>query len=278
MVNYYNETTQQSDLYVRMEAFRYKSSAKGWASLGLGPEMKGGLMFIIYGDPAASDMTFTVRTVDGHHPPRPMAEMTDFYSGEVPEVDLVSARFEEYTGEFYHKILQMKPSHLGIAEFIVRGYDRWTATAIPVTNDTTQQNMIWSSNFKQDFEGDYSVERAIDMHQFGLGFGFLWVDLLHASSPLPFFGPIKDLEDHKGVNEIQEPLPPTDEELQTGEAVIAHQQALVDGGGEKSADTVPTDKESSTETPGPDDGSNVEEPVKTVKQWNIRSLMWYVTF
>lgn len=283
LVNYYNETTQQSDLYVRMEAFRYKSSAKGWASLALGPEMKGALMFIIYGDPAGEDkaMTMTVRTVDGHHPPRPVADMKDFYSGYAPEVDIVSSRFEEYTGDFFHEGLQLKPSHLGVAEFIVRGYDKWTAPDLAVANDTTNQAMIWSSNFKQDFGGDFSVERNIDMHQFGLGFGFLWVDLLNAVSPLPFFGTINELDDHKGVSETAEPNPPTDEELKRGEEVIAAQRALIDGGNTDSnsntaggADAVPVDTGSSTDTPGADDGNNVEVPVKTPKQWNLRSWMW----
>ena len=49
IVNYYNATTQQSDAYIRMWMFRYKSSASGWASLAFGPRMFGSLMFIIYG-------------------------------------------------------------------------------------------------------------------------------------------------------------------------------------------------------------------------------------
>lgn len=275
LVNYYNAETQQSDLYVRMEAFRYQSSAKGWAALGLGPQMKGALMFIIYGDPAGPDneLTLTIRTVDGHHPPRPLEEMTDFYGGPVPEIDIVSTRFEEYTGDFVLKELNQKPSHLGIAEFIVRGFDQWAAADLPVTNDTAAQAMIWSSNFKQDFEDDFSPERNIDMHQFGLGFGFLWADLLNAASPEPFFGPINELDGHLGVSETGDPDPPTGDELEKGEGVIF---LLGDGGSSDKTEATPdeADKQSSTETPGADDGNRVEEPVKTVKQWNIRSWMW----
>ena len=292
LVNYYNTTTQQSDLYIRMWMFRYGSSNKGWASLGLGPQMKGAMMFIIYGDPASDEMTLTMRTIDGHHPPRPVAEMTDFYSGIVPEVEVMSTRFAEYTGEWYSEQLQAKPSHLGVAEFIVRGFDRWTAPALGVKNDTAKQSMIWSSNFKQDFEGDYSLERGIDMHQFGLGFGFLWVDMLNARSDVPFFGLIEELKDHSGLSETKEPDAPTDEELKKGDGIIAAQLSAAssesgDGDGE-SKEEVPeetTDKEASTpaesdtdtSTPGADDGSKVEEPVKNEKQWNIRSMMWYVS-
>ncbi|KAK7892648.1 hypothetical protein LTR67_006883 [Exophiala xenobiotica] len=277
LVNYYNETTQQSDLYVRMWAFRYQSSAKGWAALGLGPQMKGALMFITYGDPASDSLTLTVRTADGHHPPRPIPEMKDFYSGETPVVDIVSTRFEEYTGQFFHEGLQQKPSHLGIAEFIVRGYETWTAAELGVHNDTNKQSMIWSSNFKQDFGGDFSVERSIDMHQFGLGFGFIWADLKNAQSPVPFFGAINELASHQGVNEIGDPTEPTSDELTAGAAEIATHLTAVDGGSssDTAADTSPIDK-TPTDQAGADDGTKVEEPVKTVKQWNIRSLMWHI--
>ncbi|EXJ94985.1 hypothetical protein A1O1_00103 [Capronia coronata CBS 617.96] len=292
LVNHYNETSQQPDLYVRMQAFRYQSSAQGWAALALGPEMKGALMFIIYGDPAAPDphLTMTVRTADGHHPPRPLDEMKDFYSGDVPDVDVVTAHFEPYTGDFFHEELKQKPSHLGIAEFIVRGYNRWTAAVLPVSNATTGQAMIWSSNFKQDFGGDFSPERNIDMHQFGLGFGFLWTDLKNALSPVPFFGPIKDTEDHKGVSETGEPAAPTNDELTVGEAILLQEKEFNSGvfgsdpfavgagaaaGAAAGAGAV-ADSDSTTNTPGADDGNKVEEPVKTPKQWNVRSLMWHI--
>ncbi|KIY00230.1 uncharacterized protein Z520_03915 [Fonsecaea multimorphosa CBS 102226] len=294
MVNYFNETTQQSDLYVRMWMFRYKDSNKGWAALGLGPRMKGAMMFIIYGDPLSEDkgMTLTVRTVDGHHPPRPTDDMKDFYSGDVPEVEVVTAHFEDYTGEWYSDQMQAKPSHLGIADFIVRGYDRWGAAELGVHNDTTKQAMIWSSNFRQDFEGDFSVDRNIDMHQFGLGFGFLWVDLLNARSDVAFFGDINELNDHSGISETAEPKPPTEDELKKGDEIIAAQtgggsagegdskEAVPEEPADKPDDSTPpaTDAkpDSDATTPGADDGSKVEQPVKTVKQWNIRSMMWHL--
>ena len=108
-------------------------------------------MFIMYGDPASDELTLTMRTIDGHHPPRPVKEMTAFYNGEVPEVEVQSTRFETYTGEWYSEQLQAKPSHLGVAEFIIRGFEKWTAPALGVHNDTTKQSMIWSSNFSTGF-------------------------------------------------------------------------------------------------------------------------------
>lgn len=290
LVNYYNATTQQSDLYVRMWMFRYAASANGWASLAFGPRMFGSLMFIVYGDPSNADgtMGFTVRTVDGHHPPRPLDEFKEFYDGERPDVEVVSSRFEPYSGEYFSTEFNAKPSHIGIAEFIVRGYEKWKKTELEITNSTTKQAMIWSSNFKQDFQGDFSFERHVDMHAFGLGFGFLWADFQNAQSPYPFFEDINDLNDHTGVSEIGDPNPPTEQELKTGAAIMAKQAAIFALGGAtdtgsssdtpvadgSSSDTPATDTGSSSDTPTADDGTKVEEPVKSPKQWNIRSLMW----
>ena len=279
--------TQQSDLYVRMEAFRYDASNRGWAALALGDQMEGALMFIMYGDPSApgSPLTLTVRTVDGHHPPRPIPEM-DFYTGEVPDIDVTYTHFDDYTGEFFHEELQKKPSHLGVAEFIVRGYDKWTGC--PVSNSTNRQEFVWSSNFKQDFEGDYSVERHIDMHQYGLGFGFLWVDLLNAQTPKPMFGPINDLESHKGVNEIGDPTEPTDEELDAGEAYIsAHSDGKPDATpgivtdlptttAEPTTDATAAADEALTPTTSLNPNPDVEEPVHNHKQSSIRDWMWHL--
>lgn len=278
LVNYFNATTQQSDLYIRMWMFRYGGANEGWAALGLGPQMKGALMFIIYGDPATDDMTLSVRTVDGHHPPRPLDEMKDFYDGEIPDVEVVRTGFEAYTGEWYSEQLKAKPSHLGVAEFIVRGYEKFTAPALGLHAESTNQAMIWSSNFKQDFEGDYSFERAIDMHAFGLGFGFLWVDFLNARTEVPFFQGIDEVSDHSGLGEIGEPAAPSADELRKGAGIIA----ALSGDAKDVAPEDPENKEAppaedgDTSTPGADDGSQVEAPVKTVKQWNIRSFMWYV--
>lgn len=290
LVNYFNSTTSQYDLYIRMWMFRYKSSNKGWASLGLGPRMQGSLMFIMYGDPAAEGsaenggLTLTVRTIDGHHPPRPLDEMTSFYSGYVPDVEIVTNRFIPYTGEWYSEEVKAKPSHLGVAEFVVRGYEKFTAPELGLHSDKLDQTMIWSSNFKQDFGGDFSFERGIEMHQFGLGFGFLWTDFLNARTEVPFFQDIDELKSHSGISETTAPTAPTEDELKKGEEIIAAQTSggdgdsndvVSDGGEDKDVTPAPdASTEADTSTPGPDDGSNVEEPVKTVKQWNIRSMMW----
>ncbi len=270
-----------------MEAFRYDASDVGWAALALGPQMKGALMFITYGDPSApgSPLTLTVRTVDGHHPPRPISEM-GFYTGFVPDIDVTYTHFDEYAGEFFHEKMQKKPSHLGVAEFIVRGYDKWTGCT--VSNSTSNQDFVWSSNFKQDFEGDFSEARAIDMHSFGLGFGFLKIDLLNAQTPSPMFGPINDLESHKGVNEIGDPTAPTKEELENGEAyILSHSNGSPDATPGIVTDLPANTVEPTTDAtaaqgdaPAPTTSLNpnpeVEAPVHNHKQGSLRDWMWHL--
>ena len=291
ITQYYNTSTEQSDLYVRMEAYRYKSTARGWTALALGPMMKGAMMFVNYGDPSSSEaMTVSVRTASGHHPPEVISSMTDFYTGTSPEVDVTYAQFEEYTGSYYSEVMQMSPSHIGVAEFIVRGYDRWTGAG--VSNTTTHQEFIWSSNFKQDFEGDFSADRHIDMHQFGLGFGFLWVDLENALVPDPMFGTINENESHKGVNEIAEPELPTKEELEAGDAFIAAHESPSSSAPQATTNVPTTIVPSATQVTTPDptaaadafvptptttlNPNPIEEPVASPKQFSLRSFMWHL--
>ena len=48
---HHNVSTDQFDVYITLETWRFKNSSKGWAAMGLGKMMVGSLMFIIYGDP-----------------------------------------------------------------------------------------------------------------------------------------------------------------------------------------------------------------------------------
>jgi hypothetical protein len=282
LTQHYNESTSENDLWVRMEAFRYKGNAKGWASLGLGPWMTGSLMFILYGDPTSPDshLTTSVRAARGHFPPTALSAM-DSPPPFVPDVEIMKSVFEEYNGGFDHSDMG-KPSHVAISEFVVRGYDKWHG--VNITADSPSQPFIWSSNFKQDFQGDFSETRAIDMHMFGLGFGFLFIDLKNAFVPSPFFGEIRDTEGHYGINEIDNPDPPTDEELASGEAYISR----LGGGatnipGTSAADSSATGTLESEGKDHPASGTSEDEhnhdegaPVYASQPFNVRNFLWHI--
>ena len=223
LTQHYNQSSGESDLFIRYHWYKYESSKNGWHAFALGKQMAGALMFIMYGDPTASaDMTFSVRSAEGHAPPRPISEIAVFdidqAKGRIPTVDVLTSKFNTYTGPYEHPELHLKPSHVGIAEFIIRGYAKWIGTTL--SNTSTDQPMIWSSKYDQDFAGDYSVDRAIEMHAFGLGFGFVFVDLLNAETPIPMFGAINEQSGHKGLVEVGVNSKPIAAETSAGEFAI----------------------------------------------------------
>lgn len=226
LAQHYNKSTGESDLYIRYHWYKYKESKNGWHSLGIGHRMAGALMFIMYGDPVgtSSEMTVSIRSATGHAPPLPIHSIDKFNTpeaeGRIPDVDIVTQKFQAYNGPFEHPELHLKPTHVGIAELIVRGYAKWIGTE--VNNASTAQPLIWSSKYDQDFQEDYSINRSIEMHAFGLGFGFMYADLLNAETPMPMFGPVDEMTGHLGLVEIGEPAPPTAAELSKGEFIIAN--------------------------------------------------------
>ena len=66
-----NQSTSSQDLYMTLEHTRATNEAKGWTAVGIGSEMKGAFIFLIYGDPSSkTPPTISVRSPDGHHQPR----------------------------------------------------------------------------------------------------------------------------------------------------------------------------------------------------------------
>ena len=283
ITQHYNTTTEQSDLFIRLHAYHFKESSVGWNAVALGRRMTGALMFILYGDPTEPHGTLTtsVRSANGHHPPLPLADMdATVYGGHVPDIEIVKSQFIPYTGSYTHHKAGIPPSHVAVAEIIIRDWTSWQG--VEASNTTNQQPFIWSSNFKQDFQDDFSYDRAIEMHQFGLGFGFLWVDIANAETPEPMFGAIKELEGHKGVSEIEQPPAPTDEEFAAGAAYIAS-MTLPKSEEEGASDTLPVPVSTPSTTPSPvqqdlpeDTNAPIVEPVRTFRGYSIRSLLWHL--
>lgn len=295
LTQHYNETTGRSDLYVKYNWFRYQSSKLGWHSFALGHNMAGALMLIMYGDPTAAGgaMTISVRSATGHHPPQMISDISDFDKYVIPDIEIVKSEFHPYNGDMFSERLQQKPSHIGVAGVIVRGYETWPG--VKVDNTSTSQEFVWSSNSDQNMNGDYSVERGIEAHQFGLGFGFLYVDMLNAITPQPIFGPIDELAGLKGVNENSPPTPPTEAELAAGQAFIETfsspftTEPDTASNTESGTDEHDHDRESQTGAPVPFTGghgdpdphkdeqhNSAERPERTLFGKTIRDWMWHL--
>jgi hypothetical protein len=216
LVNYFNQSTQQSDLYVEMRSAWYQSSAEGWTAIAFGSEMRGSLMFILYGDPAASkdSLTLSVRTTTSHTSPRPVEESN-------PVVEVAHTQFEEWNGHFKTTKQSDPPSHIGIARFIIRGYTQWHSTLL--SNSSERQAMIWAHNPDEDFRGSLSFDTRLQVHDVVNGMGFIWVDLKHASSPLPIFWEIQNTFGRMGVSDKGTPAPPSESDLAIGAKFLADQ-------------------------------------------------------
>lgn len=299
LTQHYNQSTGEADLYVRYHWYKYKESKNGWHSFAIGHRMAGALMFIMYGDPTrpTKEMTISVRSATGHHPPLLIHDIEEYNTapaeGRIPEVDIVTQKFEVYNGPFEHPTLHLKPTHVGIAEFIVRRYAVWVGTE--VYNSSTAQALLWSSRYEQDFDGDYAIDRGIEMHAFGMGFGFMFADLLNAETSVPMFGPIDELAGHLGVVEIGEPAPPTPAELSQGDFLLKN--VHLDAGNKDLADklddgehnpftdhvnttpsTQPGDNpDNKQENPDPNTSSDPQsQQTFTIKGKTIRDWMWHL--
>lgn len=276
---FYNTTTDGLDIYMTLQTFRYKASKKGWAAMGLGNQMTGALMFLVYGDPELGDMTTSIRTATGHHPVGMITD-TAFYDGPIPEIQIVDSRFEPYTGNYFNEALGFGPSHVGTAHVVCYDCKQWTGQEI--ANTSTMANMIWATNWAQDLQGDYGYERQIEAHKMGLGFGPLWVDLLNAqiTADTAHFPLINYAFKDKGLSEIGlESGAPTDEDIDheevpvvsvpepakeeeetatTPESPIASHEAETEPTTETETDTAPS------------------QPARTVLGKTIRDWMWHL--
>lgn len=299
ITSFFNTTTSQTDLYIRLQTYRYKSSKKGWAALGLGERMTGSLMFIVYGDPEAAngEMTTSVRTANGHHPPQLITDQ-NFYAGDYPEIMVTRSEFVAYEGEYVNPQLSLKPTHVGISDIICYSCRDWQGFLI--NNASTRQPMIWSTNFKQDFLGDFATDIHIDMHQFGLGFGFAWADLVHTRLPdgRKGFKEIKETGGHTGISEIGDPAPPSEEELTNGKFEKEFLPASLATPESSHEEPAPAPKPTSKPAPAPapstqapddhededddhdhdhsDDHDGLLEPTTTILGKTLRDWMWHM--
>lgn len=281
---FYNSTTDGLDVYLTLQTFRYKSSKKGWASMGLGAQMTGALMFLVYGDPELGDMTTSVRTATGHHPVG-MINDTAFYDGPIPEIQVTDSKFEPYTGGYVNEQLGFSPSHVGTAHIVCYDCKQWSGQEI--ANTSTQANMIWATNWSQDLQGDYSDERQIEMHKMGLGFGPLWVDLLNAqiTADAGHFPVLNYAFKDKGLSEIGlEPGLPTDEDMDHSDLPVIptpeptkEEEETAAAPESPIATYVPevADAETSSTTEE-DTDTSPSQPTRTLLGKTIRDWMWHL--
>ena len=274
---FYNTSTNALDIYMTLRTFRYKASKKGWTAIGFGNQMTGSLMFLIYGDPELGDMTVSPRTATGHHPVGMITD-TSFYDGPIPDIQVADSKFESYTGDYVNEQLGFAPSHMGTAHIVCYDCKKWSGWEI--NNASTMSNMIWSSNWMQDFDGDFGYERKIEAHKMGLGFGPLWVDMLNAqiTADTAHFPVLDGAYSDKGVSEIGlEPLPPTEAELdpEIASVVPAAESSKEETTTAPYEPAVDTETEANTAATEETDTAP-SQPARTLLGKTIRDWMWHL--
>ncbi|KAL7933529.1 hypothetical protein V8C35DRAFT_304662 [Trichoderma chlorosporum] len=168
---YHNHSTSAHDVYLSMAMRRSTTSngtSLGWTAIGTGPKMAGSLMFVLYGDPEASEAkpTLSVRTVNAGHS-RP-AQVTQEDTGKQLDV-----RVSETTWK------KADDLYVATASVVCYACSEWMGAEI--SPESASQPWIWAWNKQQDM-GSFSPDEQLDMHPVVNGYGHFYVDMKAATS------------------------------------------------------------------------------------------------
>lgn len=175
MTLYHNHSTSAHDVYlslaVRRSAESNSSHALGWTAIGAGPKMAGNLMFVLYGDPEASDAkgpTLSVRTVQSGHA-RPL-QVTEKDTGTKLDVRVSKTTWSK---------AQDDTLYVGTASIVCYACTEWHGTEI--SSETGSQPWVWAWNNRQDMKS-FAPDEKLEMHTLTNGYGNFYVDMEAATS------------------------------------------------------------------------------------------------
>ncbi|KAI1443146.1 iron reductase domain protein [Annulohypoxylon stygium] len=167
MLTHYNASTNDHDLYLTMSFTRPDSTDIGWTAIGLGEVMEGALMFIIYGDPLASNEPIvSIRKSIGHTQPL-LVTNEDMQHGA--NLRLLRADWQESPSD--------PRTVSAVASIICYSCRLFPGTKISATS--MSQPWLWAWNNKQELE-DFSYDTHLNMHAHHHsdgGWGNFYVDM-----------------------------------------------------------------------------------------------------
>ncbi|RFU72941.1 hypothetical protein TARUN_9313 [Trichoderma arundinaceum] len=172
---YHNHSSSAHDVYlslaVRRSAESNDSHALGWTAIGAGPKMAGSLMFVLYGDPEASEAkgpTLSVRTVkSGHAHP---LQITDKDAGKELDVRVSNTAWTKTKNDTLY---------MATASVVCYGCSEWLGSEI--APESASQPWIWAWNKQQDMKS-FSPDEQLAMHALIDGYGYFYVDMKAATS------------------------------------------------------------------------------------------------
>ncbi|KAL7906712.1 hypothetical protein GGI35DRAFT_91825 [Trichoderma velutinum] len=170
---YHNHSTSAHDVYlslaVRRSATQSNGTSLGWTAIGTGPKMAGSLMFVLYGDPEASEAkpTLSVRTVKAGHS-RP-AQVTQQDTGKQLDVRISETTWKKAEDDLY----------VATASIVCYACSEWMGTEIEP--ESVSQPWIWAWNRQQDMK-TFAPDQQLEAHSMVDGYGYFYVDMKAATS------------------------------------------------------------------------------------------------
>lgn len=170
---YHNHSTSAHDVYlsmaVRRSATQSNGTSLGWTAIGTGPKMAGSLMFVLYGDPEASEAkpTLSVRTVKAGHS-RP-AQVTQQDTGKQLDVRISETTWKKAEDDLY----------VATASIVCYACSEWMGTEI--SPESVSQPWIWAWNKQQDMKA-FAPDQQLEAHSMVDGYGYFYVDMKAATS------------------------------------------------------------------------------------------------
>ncbi|XMA10274.1 hypothetical protein WAI453_003065 [Rhynchosporium graminicola] len=137
--SYKNHTTDTKDVSIHFSA-RFEGR-KGWAAVGIGGEMKGGLMVVMYPGVKDGDVTTSIRTAPGHVPPEVM-KTTSF-----PVIHVTRT--------------WVSTNGIHNTQLLCYDCESWAGSELDV--ESSKQKWIWSANFMQETQSE-DPELMLNIH------------------------------------------------------------------------------------------------------------------
>lgn len=145
IASHQNATSQLQDLFFSISGTFLSISGQpskegGWIAIGIGPEMRGALMFTLYADSNRERLTLSPRTAGGYVMPRLLGE-------GAPEIEVLQAKFADSSQNFSAKVA-------------CYACDQWPTLDI----NSAEQGWIYAANTEQVFHSA-NVDAKLNYHE-----------------------------------------------------------------------------------------------------------------